>query len=887
MAINKTFVPNIFQIEALKEIDIAISNGDKAFAVVMPTGIGKTYLIAQWFKIELEKYPNSKLLFICHNQDILTQANDKEFANCLSNLDISRGYYNASEKNIKQLTFATVQTLSKNLNKISPDYFDYIIVDEAHHYRAKTFEKTIKYFTPKFLIGLTATPNRMDEKSILNVFGKIIYNAKISEGIKSGLLSKIRYYCVDNDIDFSDIKWNGNNYDEKDLNKKLCIPEYDASILNEYTKTIKSVHKKSKTICFCATVEHAYRMEKLFNENSIRAVALTGKYYSTTGRVTVHDNKREQIIKDFKNSNYDIIFVRDLFNEGVDIPDADSIMMLRPTQSHTIFTQQIGRGLRVSPDKDYLLVLDFTGNCHNCSIIFEALNEMMEVDIQENVRKKTDDNPQEIMIHNLGCEIRLSKKKIDIIREAEDRIVTKEKLIENYQSVKKLVSKQPIVKDMNNRRISLYSSHQYQTYFGSWNKFLGFINEPLNVDTAITKEKLIENYYTVKEKLGRQPHHSDINKSLYSLSVYRNYFGSWNKFLDSICEDIYQVIKYKNISKEKLIENYYKVKEKVGRQPSSIDINNKKNSLYSYSVYKRLFGSWNKFLLEVGEPIRNYNISKEQLINNYYTLKDKTLLIAKLFTKENNSKYSLAIYRNNFGSLKNFLKSLSNINIIPNYTPKNPLPNSSIKPISTSQSKSPHRDLSSLDNHKYIGSESKDNIRNKVISKIQNNDTILMLESPDLSALKEIESQSKHPKKIIIPNNFEFDALAESLKNYKTQLNIEAINTSALQYLVDHPEDHIDFLWLDYCGAFSYYTRDLDVVLQRKIKDMRLILTYNVTDLAKQDDSYYFTNVISYILEKLRGKNEILLMQDVSQRYKKTMYSVGFDIQPILSIKQE
>lgn len=780
MVINKTFVPNIFQIEALKEIDIAISNGDKAFAVVMPTGIGKTYLIAQWFKIELEKYPNSKLLFICHNQDILTQANDKEFANCLSNLDISRGYYNASEKNIKQLTFATVQTLSKNLNKISPDYFDYIIVDEAHHYRAKTFEKTIKYFTPKFLIGLTATPNRMDEKSILNVFGKIIYNAKISEGIKSGLLSKIRYYCVDNDIDFSDIKWNGNNYDEKDLNKKLCIPEYDVSILNEYTKTIKSVHKKSKTICFCATVEHAYRMEKLFNENSIRAVALTGKYYSTTGRVTVHDNKREQIIKDFKNGKYDIIFVRDLFNEGVDIPDADSIMMLRPTQSHTIFTQQIGRGLRVSPDKDYLLVLDFTGNCHNCSIIFEALNEIIEVDIQENVRKKTDDNPQEIMIHNLGCEIRLSKKKIDIIREAEDRIVTKEKLIENYYKVKEKLGCHVILKDVDNKEISWFSSFYYKKYFGSWNEFLAKIKEPIHAPPGmsyITKQNLIENYWNVKMLLGRRLLSSDMKhkeKSLYGITTYRKHFGTWNKFLDSI------------------------------------------------------------------------------------------------------------------GELHNLrLKSLSTINIIPNYTPQNPLPNPSTKFLLTSQPKSPHKDLSSLNNRKYTGSESKDNIRNKVISKIQNNDTVLMLESPDLSALKEIELQSKQPKKIIIPNSFEFDAIAESLKNYKTSLNIDVINTSALQYIVDHPEDHIDFLWLDYCGAFSYYIRDLDVVLQRKIKDMRLILTYNVTDLAKQDDSYYFTNVISYVLEKLRGKNEILLMRDLSLRYKKTMYSLGFDIQPILSIKQE
>ncbi len=221
---EQIFIPNIFQSEALKEIEKAILENEKAFVVVMPTGTGKTYLSAQWFKLQLEKNPKARLLFICHNQDILSQANDKEFENCLSEFDIPRGYYNKSEKNIGQVTFATVQTLAKNLDKLPSDYFDYIIVDEAHHYRAKSFEKTIKHFTPKVLMGLTATPYRMDGKSILDVFGRIIYNAPISSGIKSGLLSKIKYYYADNDIDFSQIQHDKRGkYKEKDLNKKLCV----------------------------------------------------------------------------------------------------------------------------------------------------------------------------------------------------------------------------------------------------------------------------------------------------------------------------------------------------------------------------------------------------------------------------------------------------------------------------------------------------------------------------------------------------------------------------------------------------------------------------------------------------------------------------------------
>ena len=153
---NQIFIPNIFQSEALKEIDKAVLENEKAFLIVMPTATGKTYLAAQWFKLQLKKHPKARLLYICHNQDILSQANDKEFANCLSEFDIPRGYYNKSEKNIGQVTFATVQTLRRNLDKLPSDYFDYIIVDEAHHYRADSFERTIKHFSPKILLGLTA-----------------------------------------------------------------------------------------------------------------------------------------------------------------------------------------------------------------------------------------------------------------------------------------------------------------------------------------------------------------------------------------------------------------------------------------------------------------------------------------------------------------------------------------------------------------------------------------------------------------------------------------------------------------------------------------------------------------------------------------------------------
>ena len=1127
---NQIFIPNIFQSEALKEIDKAILDNEKSFLIVMPPATGKTYLAAQWFKLQLKKNPKARLLYVCHNQDILSQANDKEFENCLSEFDIPRGYYNRSEKNIGQVTFATVQTLRRNLHKLPSDYFDYIIVDEAHHYRANSFERAIKHFSPKVLLGLTATPYRMDGKSILDVFGKIIYNASISNGIKNGLLSKIKYYFVDNDIDFSEIKYNSRgNYDEKDLNKKICIKEYDDAIIKEYIETVKHKHNKIKTICFCATVEHVYRMEKLFNDNGIKTIALAAKRYNEKGKeVTVHDSRRKQIIDNFRKGDYDIIFVRDLFNEGMDIPDADCIIMLRPTESSRIFTQQIGRGLRISKEKNYLLTLDFTGNCYRCNINYEVLNEIMELDIEKDVKDKIrgDNNPSEIIIQNIGCEVRLSKRKIDLIKESEEKIKTKERLIENYFSVKNKLGRQPTSEDFNKSKndFSSYSISSYLNFFGTWNNFLKSINEKyISMGYLPTEKELIDNYLEVKNKLGRQPleremrleislfgeskylkhfgswfnflskvgdvpldyiseddlieNYLNIKRELnrvpygknigkygkFCLSTYvkrfgswkkflqkmgektkniknisgvtekdliENYFdiknnlnkipkcsemdiygkfgcyayfkifGSWNKFLQKIGDKIKYIINEKdlienyfdvknklnkvptcvemdkygkighhkydkrygswnkflkkigeeirhrmNIAEEELIKNYFNVKNKLDKVPTFTEmdkygefcgatytdrygswnkflkkigdkINRKKiieedliknywdlkskypdltqemmtkknGSLFNLSVYVDRFGSWNKFLATIGEKIRHrMNITEEDLIRNYKNLKNKYPgLTSNMISKKNGSEFDVSTYHRHFGSWKKFLEFINeqpyidekckkNIIIIPDYAPKNPLPDLKFG----KSNKKSSIDTGTLLGHKYNGGINKDNIRRKIIEKIQDGDIVLMLESPELDTLKEIEKQGKNPKKIIIPNHFEFNDLATALKGYNTNLNIEVINTSVLQYLADHIDEHLNFLWLDYCGAFSYYTRDLDIVFKREIIDLKLILTYNVFDPKKQDDTYYFANVVGYVLKKLRGKNEILLMEDVSQRYKKTMFSVGFDI---------
>jgi len=1014
---QRLLVPNVFQYEALQKLEE--TKKDKG-VVVMPTGTGKTFLASLWFKKKLEVNPNAKLLFICHNKDILSQANEQEFQKCLIDLDIPYGYYNSKEKNIKQTTFATTQTLTRNLKEFNQSYFDYIIVDECHHYQAKSFKKVLEYFKPKFMLGLTATPNRMDGLNIYKILGEKVYEAEISDAIKKDLLTKINYYCVDNDIDFSNVKWNGSGYDEKDLNRKICVKEYDDAILKEYNDTLKRKFGKKKTICFCATVEHTHRMAKFFNDNGIKAIGLTGRNRLIEDKYP--RGKRQEIIEGFRNGKYDIIFVRDLFNEGVNIPDCDSVMMLRPTKSHTIFTQQIGRGLRKSEGKDNLLILDFTGNARKCIINFEVLSKIIDLDIVEKVKQKYNQkNKDEIKILSNGCEVRLTKNKVNILNNG-CRMYSKEALIFGYKVIKGnyFNNKKYIVMD-EFIKLSGYSESNIRLHFGKWSNFLKYMGEdiPSEYRRDISKEEIITEYNRVKKLLGRIPISTDFcyknKKSNVSEKVIRNNFGTWNNFLKEIGEltiyeirenkyskdeliNIYKKLKENNkkitqnnflketstssnifnkhfdswngflryikepprsnILDEDIINDYKKIRRRLGKVPTQKEYD--KFGEYTHGVMKR-FGSYGNFLKKVGD-YKNHQYLKGKLIDKQYII-NKYLFIAgkgnyisfKEFYKKSNisqkkiedffgsynnliklccvnikhrrkvteskediikeykrvkeqigkipnteeikkaSKYPFSVYLKLFNNkYTDLLKKVgdyeewnkerikrarekleiinrtNNIKIISKYKPK-----TIIIPVKQNR-KGLSKTYKGMKQESFKTTDDKFDIREKIISKINDGDNVLLLESPELSALKEIKKQNKKPSKIIIPNNKEFKKLAEALQNYKTDLNIEVINTSALQYLVDS-EEKFDFIWLDYCGAFSYYIKDLDILFQKHLNNMRLILTYNLFDPAKDDDSYYFTRVIDYVLSKTEDKN-VRLINDITHRYKKQMYNLGFNI---------
>ncbi len=340
--------PNQVQSEALKQLDIARNthNQNKGL-VVMATGLGKTILAA----LDVIALKPKKILFIAHREEILNQS-IKTFEQLIPNKKY--GIYKGTSKNLdNDYIFASIQTIGKKneLEKFKPSNFDYIIIDEFHHVGAKSYKSLVNYFKPKFFLGLTATPNRTDNIDILQYCGNnLIYKKDLIDGIKLKLLSNFNYKgIIDKYVDYTKITWRGKKFDEAQLEKSLNKTKRAEYIYNNWVK-----YKQSRTLGFCASINHCNFMEDYFKSKGAKVVSVHSK----------SDTNRGEAIRQLSEKKIDIIFSVDLFNEGVDIPTVDTIMMLRPTESKILFIQQFGRGLRRADaeGKKFVNIIDFIGN---------------------------------------------------------------------------------------------------------------------------------------------------------------------------------------------------------------------------------------------------------------------------------------------------------------------------------------------------------------------------------------------------------------------------------------------------------------------------------------------------------------------------------------------
>ena len=384
---KKDFVPsfyfkrnvktNFMQEKALERLKELRDSGEKKALIIAATGSGKTYLSA----FDVKNFEAKKVLFLVHRENILLNAR-KSFENILGD-KFSYGLYTGNKKEEeKDYIFSTIQTMSNTYEKFSKEGFDYIIIDEAHHVISPTYKRVVEYFQPKFLLGLTATSNRMDGNSIYEIFDEnIACDIRLNDALEHNLVVPFHYFGI-SDIQTID-------YENIDLTKidelaKLLNVNKRVDFIIEQMNFYSHIGEKRKVIAFCVSKEHCAFMSEEFNKKGISATYLTSDDSVL---------KREESIKkleDEKNS-LEVIFTVDIFNEGIDIPSINTVLFLRPTNSPIVFIQQLGRGLRKYKNKEFLTVLDFIGNHKKAYLIALALVGNKKID-KESIKLSLQNN---------------------------------------------------------------------------------------------------------------------------------------------------------------------------------------------------------------------------------------------------------------------------------------------------------------------------------------------------------------------------------------------------------------------------------------------------------------------------------------------------------------
>lgn len=347
-----------YQQEILDKLEIEREiHGSYKNLVVAATGTGKTVVSAFDFKRFYKEHPNAKLLFLAHRKEILEQSL-KTFRGILRDSNFGDLWVGGAVPTQFNHVFASVQTLNRGNKYLSfeADAFDYIVLDETHHSAAVSYKRLIEHFQPKILLGLTATPERMDGESILQFFNdRIVDEIRLAEAIDRKMLSPFHYFGVSEDTDLRGIKWSAGRYDVKQLNDLLIQNQArDQIVLRAIEKYLPDI-EGIKALVFCCSKAHAKYMSDLFNRLEMPAT-----YLESNSSVEERRNASSLL----RQGKIKFICVVDLYNEGVDIPEVNAVLFLRPTESPTVFIQQLGRGLRIHEDKEVLTVLDFIGQAH-------------------------------------------------------------------------------------------------------------------------------------------------------------------------------------------------------------------------------------------------------------------------------------------------------------------------------------------------------------------------------------------------------------------------------------------------------------------------------------------------------------------------------------------
>lgn len=333
-----------YQQEALKNLQAMRENKQSIALLYQATGTGKTVTA-----VLDAKSVGGRTLFVAHTMELVRQAY-QTFQSLWPEASVGQFADNVKERDA-QIVCGSIQSVALNLDQFKEDAFDYIIIDEAHHAAAETYQKVLAYFKPQFILGLTATPERADDTDILEIFKNTAHRLDIQRAVEIGALVDVRCIRIHTNIDMTQVRFNSVQYNIRDLDVRICVTERNKLIVDTWLDYVKN----KRTVVFCASVRHAEQIAALFQERGVAAAAVSG---------SMKTSERNETLAKFASGELKVLCACDLLNEGWDCPETEVLFMARPTMSKVLYLQQLGRGMRLSEGKEYLMVFDFVDNAN-------------------------------------------------------------------------------------------------------------------------------------------------------------------------------------------------------------------------------------------------------------------------------------------------------------------------------------------------------------------------------------------------------------------------------------------------------------------------------------------------------------------------------------------
>ncbi len=573
-----SITPYDYQIECLDNIEEARRKGKKSALVVMASGLGKTVTAALDAKKWLQRH-GGRLLYLCHQNDILEQAR-ATFESLLGG-EYTYGVFHGGEKTRSPVSFlfASFQTMRERRDGFQKEDFSYIVVDESHHGPAPTFQATLDYFQPEFLLGVTATPDRTDLQDIRGIYGKEVFSLELEDALARGLLTPVSYRLITDELqNLKVLETPTGRLSIKQLNKNLFVPRRDEEIVNIIQRHASKI-PNCRIMIFCPSVAYCDRL----------ATHMPGSF-AIHNRLSFFEQRKR--LNAFRKGLVDTVLVVDKFNEGIDIPEANVIVFLRSTISRTLFYQQLGRGLRKVPGKYRTLVLDFVGNCERLELVHHLWTAVKKVQTTKTLRRR---KPLSVDIGKVRFTV-IAKRVLNVLNKIRHGY-TKEVLIKQLRALTYELGRFPlrddVIKACKAGKCASYST--FKKYFGSLH--IAFI--ATRFGRVYTKKLLIKQLQVLAAQLGKTPGDRDIKLASKTRmcahpKTFVKIFGSFNAAIEAARLLPHPVDRLGGrYGREQLIRQLKSLAGELGKTPIDSDIGkgSKAGKCASPSTFRRVFGS--------------------------------------------------------------------------------------------------------------------------------------------------------------------------------------------------------------------------------------------------------------------------------------------------------